>query len=403
LGQTQGKMIGYWVGNGSGGEWKILLLRHGNDATRATFCYTISSLYKTFYTMKNTLIIFLLFLTYTTSFALSTTVRNDKPRGDTTAQDSINILYKELFKAFKIGYLYRKTVDWKAVEAETYSKLKPYKNFKASLNEITNLFDKINATHCLVYRGDDKYTVTKKVISKDLYSTQWRSKYDSEPPFEAKVLDEKYGYILIPGMVFFDNSAANMHRVAQPLYDKIVDIKTNHKIEGWIIDLRFNTGGNSTPMLLALYDFLGDHDIWGELNLNKRLVSKSKLKQGSYTQKSETIASINPRGVLLDQVKVALITGIFTGSSGEITALAFKGRPNTIFVGENTAGFTTGNVSWPLPYGTIMALTTGYDSDRNGNYYPFITPDVEISKQDNFDDLMADANIQEAIKFIRQE
>lgn len=24
LGETQGKMIGYWVGNGSGGEWKNL-------------------------------------------------------------------------------------------------------------------------------------------------------------------------------------------------------------------------------------------------------------------------------------------------------------------------------------------------------------------------------------------
>jgi hypothetical protein len=27
LGQTQGKMIGYWVGNGSGGEWKSLKIK----------------------------------------------------------------------------------------------------------------------------------------------------------------------------------------------------------------------------------------------------------------------------------------------------------------------------------------------------------------------------------------
>jgi len=27
LGKTQGKMIGYWVGNGSGGEWKNLIIR----------------------------------------------------------------------------------------------------------------------------------------------------------------------------------------------------------------------------------------------------------------------------------------------------------------------------------------------------------------------------------------
>ncbi|MCX2429629.1 hypothetical protein [Pedobacter sp. GR22-10] len=37
-----------------------------------------------------------------------------------------------------------------------------------------------------------------------------------------------------------------------------------------------------------------------------------------------------PSGILLDQERVALITGIFTGSSGEVTALAFRGMPNTI-------------------------------------------------------------------------
>ena len=98
---------------------------------------------------------------------------------------------------------------------------------------------------------------------------------------------------------------------------------------------------------------------------------------------------------------MALITGIFTGSSGEVTALAFKGRPNTIFIGENTAGYTTGNVTWTLPFDTFIALTTGYDSDRNETYYPYISPDVVVSKQDNFDNLMADLNIQEGIKFIK--
>ncbi|WP_265799488.1 S41 family peptidase [Pedobacter sp. MC2016-05] len=94
---------------------------------------------------------------------------------------------------------------------------------------------------------------------------------------------------------------------------------------------------------------------------------------------------------------------MFTGSSGEVTALAFKGKENTIFIGGNTAGYTTGNVTWPLPFGSLIALPTGYDSDRDGNYYPYIVPDIVISKQDNFENLMSDANIQEAVKFIESE
>lgn len=348
--------------------------------------------------MKNFAFVCLLFLIYTTGLAQTILVKDNK--SGITPADSIDVFYKALFKAFKVGYVHRKIVDWKTVEADTYKNLKSYGSFKASLAEITNLFDTINASHCLVYRGDDKYTVTRKVISKDLYSAQWKKKYDAKPSFEVKVLEEKYGYILMPGMVFFDNSAENMRKISQPLYDQIADIKTNYKIDGWIIDLRFNTGGNSTPMLLALYDFLGNQDIWGELNEHKKLIRKFKMKNGSYIQKSQTIGAINPSGVLLDQARVALITGMFTGSSGEVTALAFKGRPNTIFIGQNTAGYTTGNVSYPLPFGAVLALTTGYDSDRNGIYYPYISPDILISKQDNFEDLTADANVQEGIKFI---
>lgn len=348
--------------------------------------------------MKKISLTFLLFLIVAGGFANAAVITNDKHPISTA--DSIRVFYKELFKALKGGYLDRKMQDWKKVEAETYKNLENYSSFKASLTEITNLFNKINATHCLVYRGADKYTVTRKIISKENYTAEWKRKYDTKPSFEVRLLDGKYGYILIPGMVFFDDSPENIRRLAQPLYDQIASIKTKHDIDGWIIDLRFNTGGNSTPMLLALYDLLGNQEVWGELNENKKLVQKYRLENGNYIQKTKTLASIVPSGQLMDKAKVAVITGIFTGSSGEVTALAFKGRPATIFVGENTAGYTTSNISFPLPFNAVMALTRGYDCDRNGVYYPYITPDVVVSKQDNFGDLMADLNIQEGIKFI---
>ncbi len=191
-----------------------------------------------------------------------------------------------------------------------------------------------------------------------------------------------------------------MRKTAQPLYDQIAKLKSDHKVEGWIIDLRFNTGGNATPMLLALYDFLANQEIWSELDEDKKIVRTYRMANGSYLQKSRKIASIKPTGELLDKARVALITGIFTGSSGEVTALAFKGRPGSIFIGENTAGFTTSNMSVPLPFNTTLALTSGYDGNRDGIYYPHISPDVVVSKQDNFEDLMKDLNVKEAIRFI---
>lgn len=320
-----------------------------------------------------------------------------------TPQDSISVFYKELFSALKTGYIDKKTIDWSAVESETWQTVKQFNSFENSLNEIKPLFDKIAANHCIVFYNQKKYTATTKKIPNESYSEQWLKKYGTKPNFEAKVLDDKFGYILIPGMLFFDTSAGNINKIAQPLYNQIAELKTKNKIDGWIIDLRFNTGGNATPMLLSLYDLLGNNNVWGTLDVNKKQTLKYKLKDGEYLDGSKDVAYVNPKGALLDTAKVAVITGIVTASSGEVTALAFKDRANTVFIGEPTYGATTGNVSWPLPFNITMALTTSYDSDRNGNYYEKIIPDVLVSRQDNFDNLLVDKNIQEAIKFFSKK
>ncbi|SHF99717.1 hypothetical protein [Chryseobacterium vrystaatense] len=44
-----------------------------------------------------------------------------------------------------------------------------------------------------------------------------------------------------------------------------------------------------------------------------------------------------------------------------------------------------------------------YGMHRNGNYYEHIIPDITVSKQDNFNDLLADKNVQEAISFISKK
>lgn len=352
--------------------------------------------------MKKYLALSMLIFTYLSTLANSNQSPGKRKLTATSSRDSITLFYGELFKALKTGYLHRNSVNWKKIEKETYQKLSTYNNFKSSLIEITQLFDKIDATHCLIYRDNQRYTAIKEKLPKERYSVEVKKKYDSKPAFEAKVLDRKFAYILIPGMSFNDNSAGYLSKVAQSLYDQVAQLKSNNRIEGWIVDLRMNTGGNSIPMLLALYDLLGDNGIWGELNLNKKMVSKHRLEKGTYYYKAEPLAAIKPKGPLLDRAPVALITGSFTGSSGEVTALAFKGRTNTVFIGENTAGFTTGNIIWPLPFDTTMALTTAYDGDRNGNYYPFISPDIPVAKQDNFDNLLLDGNIKAAINFISQ-
>ena len=146
-----------------------------------------------------------------------------------------------------------------------------------------------------------------------------------------------------------------------------------------------------------------DNEFKRNRKIDKKLINSTKLNKGVYDQGEKKPSYINPNGELVDKSKVAVLVGGLTASSGEVTALAFKGRANTIFIGEKTLGKTTSNMVVTLPFDARMPISVGYDCDRNGNYYEHIIPDVAVSKQDNFDDLLQDRNIQEAIQFFTKK
>lgn len=343
--------------------------------------------------MKRTFLII-----FTVGLSLNVMAQNQQ-----TSQDSIEIFYDALFRNLQKQYLFKKDVDWRKVKSETHQSLTKYADFQSSLNELENLFVEIGATHCKVRYKENQYSIPFQ-IAPNLLSEQLKEKFSAKQDFEAKIIDGKYGYILMPEISPSDFSPEYTHTLAQPLYDQIFELKSNNKLDGWIIDLRLNTGGNAEPMLLSLYDFLGDNTVWGSLNVKKRQTTTYSLDKGNYIfhigKKPFTQSYINPKGELLVKTKVAVITSAITASSGEITALAFKGRPKTILIGEATSGYTTGNMNVDLPFESLLILTTSFDSDRNGNYYDKIIPDILVSKQDNFDDLLLDGNIQKAITFI---
>lgn len=338
--------------------------------------------------MKNTLVI----------ICLLCTAVNGAAQKNLSSTDSIGIFYDQLVSTMKAEYFFKDKINWITTEIELKEKLKDFKNFKNSLSEITFLFDQLNASHCAVHFEENTFRGSDSGPSASDFSKQWLKKYETKPKFEVRVLDNQYGYILVPGINILNDKES--HKIAQPMYNQINELKNSENIKGWIIDLRFNTGGAAPPMILALYDLLGNSEVWGILDIDQKRTDRVKLSKGKYLYNSKKSSYINPKGNLLDKEKVAIITNAATASSGEVTALAFKGRENTIFIGEETYGATTANIVRQLPFGAYMALTVGYDCDRNGVFYQKIAPDVQITGKDNFDNLLLDENIQEGIKYI---
>lgn len=165
-------------------------------------------------------------------------------------------------------------------------------------------------------------------------------------------------------------------------------IRTKDRAErcGWVVDLRGNGGGNMWPMLLGLAPLLEEAD------------GHARRIGAFATADAEQSWSSHDGAVWLEQKKlldggaavyrlrqpgapVAVLFGPRTASSGEATALAFRGRANTRSFGQPTAGLSTGNRTERLPDGTALLVTGNVMVDRNGRGDGGkIAPDVIVSE-----------------------
>ncbi|MCV2357886.1 S41 family peptidase [Paucibacter sp. TC2R-5] len=149
---------------------------------------------------------------------------------------------------------------------------------------------------------------------------------------------------------------------------------------GLLMDLRTNSGGNMYPMLSGLLPLLPEGLM---LSFKSREGASSAVSRrgGEIWVEGERITAAlesAPSAPVLP-IHIAVLTGPQTGSSGEMVALAFKGRANTRFFGLPTAGVTSANQPFPLRHGGILNLATSMTLDRSGKPHPGpIQPDELI-------------------------
>lgn len=140
-----------------------------------------------------------------------------------------------------------------------------------------------------------------------------------------------------------------------------------------LIDLRWNDGGNMWPMLDGLAPLLGQEP-YGYFAYSDGGETAWRVSSGTATGGVERP---NPdEAKVLGAVPVAVLIGPGTTSSGEFTAIAFRGRHNTMFFGAPTAGFVTANGTYALPDGAQLFVAQSWSSDRlHRPYRVAVVPD----------------------------
>ena len=177
---------------------------------------------------------------------------------------------------------------------------------------------------------------------------------------EVEILEEGIAFIKLPQ---FGGNAEDGVKYANTVLDAIPD-----DLQGVVIDLRGNRGGNMHPMIAAVHRFLPDDVIlkFQTRNYCKKINVKYVLQIAGVTQQTHI------------ECPVAILTDSMTASSGEAVLICFRGLDNTRTFGSPTAGYASCNQPFGLPDGSQLVLTIGADVARTDEVFcdDPIQPDV---------------------------
>lgn len=318
-----------------------------------------------------------------------------------STQDSIQQFSDSTFTILEAFSLYGGNIEWQQKKETLLLSAQKASSFGDVFPYYQHIFDELKDNHSFFWYNNKKYAsnfghLDESMIRKPLIMALENGKGQ----VTVSVINN-IGYVLIPQ----DNTSDDfeeMQRSAQALHDSLCKIYSQD-IEGWIIDLRLNTGGNMYPMIAGIIPFLRQGVFASTVDRNNQKkdwwVDENSIYEGT-----KKITQLKHNCLPdLSSSKIVVLTSEITGSSGEITALSLSKRPNTYFIGEKSAGYMTSNELFRLPFGTFLLLTNAYEADRDGQIIKFIKPDLYLKEGDNFNDLSKDSKVTEAIKWLKMK
>lgn len=203
------------------------------------------------------------------------------------------------------------------------------------------------------------------------------------------------GYISVP---HFDGDDTDLKIAFADTIQQAIRLLSRQGIQGWIIDLRNNTGGNMEPMIAGLGPLFDTQKLGYLVDVTDGRESWS-YRNGAYFWEEEKKFEVSQPIVLRKRLPIAVLISPRTGSSGEIVVISFIGNGNTRLFGQPTWGLTTGNGDFDLSDGGKMFLASTVMADRNGRtYHGRIDPDVVV---DPNKDANEDADLRAAIQWIK--
>lgn len=286
--------------------------------------------------------------------------------------------------------LYNDEVNWDSLQVVMLEAAKEAKRIDDLAPAMEHLINGLRDHHGMVRKTVDysplafftDYDNARYTDSRERTDEHWAIVNDVESRFEYDLLPENIGYLKVVGVGGNVDGQAEAERIRNAIYEL-----ADRGADKWILDLRYNGGGNINVMLAGLAPLLADGEVATIRRLDGEIMGAAEIKEGNFWYFGMNAFPIdNMRKI--DSPKIAVLTSRWTVSSGELTAVAFKGQASAKFFGEYTGGYTTNN-SWdPIGEELMLVISTGVYYDRDGvGYDHFVGVDrkVEFSVESNLE------------------
>ncbi len=218
---------------------------------------------------------------------------------------------------------------------------------------------------------------------------------DITATFSYELLENNLGYLKVVAI-----GQGDVKSQADLIRNGLKDLKIQG-VYKWIVDLRFNGGGNIEPMISGLAPLIGEGFIGGGINSNND-VRPFKIENGQFYNFNRLACPMDNLPKIGANEKVAVLLSRYTTSSGEMLAIAFKGRDNTKFIGEPTSGYTTGNGYDVVSEELVMIISQDVFIDRNKVKYKNRVGVDEFIEFQHTIDMKSDDQINRAIQWLSE-
>jgi C-terminal processing protease CtpA/Prc len=269
--------------------------------------------------------------------------------------------------------------------------------YKEAVPAIKFAFNLLNDKHGWLVLNDENYI--NPFLARDNSRINEATKaVIVKPAIRTSVLQKQYAYVSVP--FFGGQTTKGMNDFAQRLQDSLCKV-VSPATKGIVIDLRLNGGGNMYPMVIGLSNLLPGGMLTESVNSSGEKDGAFILKDHSVTLLDTIVVRLQKTCGELQQMPVAVIIGPATGSAGEQLAIILSTRKHTALIGENTAGYVTGNNGFLLP-GKNNGIVIGesYTRDKNGKVYvEDVAPNIKVTGGDDFLKLLNDKKIMAAMKW----